>query len=98
MRRKTKRNKLLTSTAGPIPRDSILRSPQTRTSNLEDLIPGPKLRANLGISAVTLWRWRQKNGFPTAKSINGRLYFPCHEIEAWIEAQPAAVMSAGPAR
>jgi predicted DNA-binding transcriptional regulator AlpA len=53
-------------------------------------VTGPTLRRMLDISAVTLWRWRQKNGFPTAKSINGRLYFPCHEIETWLESQPDA--------
>jgi predicted DNA-binding transcriptional regulator AlpA len=53
-------------------------------------VTGPTLRKILNISAVTLWRWRQKNGFPTAKSINGRLYFLWHEIEAWLEAQPDA--------
>jgi hypothetical protein len=36
-------------------------------------VTGPTLRKILNISAVTLWRWRQKNGFPIAKSINGRL-------------------------
>jgi predicted DNA-binding transcriptional regulator AlpA len=53
-------------------------------------VTGPTLRKILNISSVTLWRWRQKNGFPTAKSINGRLYFMWHEIEAWLEAQPDA--------
>jgi predicted DNA-binding transcriptional regulator AlpA len=53
-------------------------------------VTGPTLRKLLNISAVTLWRWRQKNGFPTAKSINGRLFFLWHEIEAWLEAQPDA--------
>jgi hypothetical protein len=45
-------------------------------SEARDFIPGPKLRAKLGISAVTLWRWRhdEESGFPTAKVIKGRLY------------------------
>jgi predicted DNA-binding transcriptional regulator AlpA len=92
MRRKTKRKKLLTSTAGPIPRDSILRSPQIRTSNLEDLIPGPKLRAKLGISAVTLWRWRHDEAcdFPAPKVINGRLYFPLAAVSDWLARQREA--------
>jgi predicted DNA-binding transcriptional regulator AlpA len=56
------------------------------------LVPGPKLRRMIGISAVTLWRWRhdKRAGFPTAKSINGRLYFPWHEVQAWIEKQRGA--------
>ena len=33
-----------------------------------DFIPGPKLRAKLGISAVTLWRWRHDK----EKRLSGR--------------------------
>ena len=54
-------------------------------------VTGPTLRRMLNISAVTLWRWRQAGGFPIGKSINGRLYFPWHEVEVWLEAQPDAV-------
>jgi predicted DNA-binding transcriptional regulator AlpA len=57
-----------------------------------DFIPGPKLRAKLGISAVTLWRWRQDeaSGFPPPKVIKGRLYFPVDAISAWLAKQPEA--------
>jgi predicted DNA-binding transcriptional regulator AlpA len=57
-----------------------------------DFIPGPKLRAKLGISAVTLWRWRhdKASGFPNAKLINGRLYFPLHAVSTWLERQQEA--------
>jgi predicted DNA-binding transcriptional regulator AlpA len=56
------------------------------------MISGPKLRAALSISAPTLWRWRSDagKGFPKAKYINGRLYFPWHEVRAWLERQPDA--------
>jgi predicted DNA-binding transcriptional regulator AlpA len=89
MRRKTKRKELWTSTAGPIPRDSILTSPRRGTSDLEDLISGPKLRAKLGISAVTLWRWRHDEAcdFPAPKVINGRLYFPLAAVSDWLARQ-----------
>jgi predicted DNA-binding transcriptional regulator AlpA len=57
-----------------------------------ELISGPKLRAKLGISAVTLWRWRhdEEGGFPAAKVIKGRLYFPLGDVEAWLAKQPEA--------
>jgi predicted DNA-binding transcriptional regulator AlpA len=56
------------------------------------LIPAPKLRAKLGISAVTLWRWRhdKKGGFPAPKVINGRLYFALGAVMAWLARQADA--------
>jgi predicted DNA-binding transcriptional regulator AlpA len=62
------------------------------TFGATDLIPGPKLRARLGISAVTLWRWRhdEASGFPAPKLINGRLYFPAGAVSAWLAKQPEA--------
>jgi hypothetical protein len=61
-------------------------------SDASDYIPAPKLRAKLGISAVTLWRWRHDPdaGFPTPKLINGRLYFPSGPVAAWLTRQPEA--------
>jgi len=50
-------------------------------------VTGAVLRRTFNISAVTLWRWRRRNGFPGGKCINGRLYFPWHQVEAWMEAQ-----------
>ena len=57
-----------------------------------DFIPGPKLRAKFGISAVTLWRWRhdEENGFPAPKVINGRLYFSLGAVATWLARQPDA--------
>jgi hypothetical protein len=55
-------------------------------------VTGPTLRKILNISAVTLWRWRhnETSGFPAAKSINGRLYFPWADVQAWLDKQPVA--------
>jgi len=55
-------------------------------------VTGPTLRKILNISAVTLWRWRHNDssGFPAAKSINGRLYFPWADVQAWLDRQPVA--------
>jgi predicted DNA-binding transcriptional regulator AlpA len=56
------------------------------------LVPGPKLRGMIGISAVTLWRWRhdKEAAFPAAKTINGRLYFPWADVQAWLARQQQA--------
>ncbi len=54
-----------------------------------DWVAQPKARKFLGDpSPVTWWRWRQKSGFPTAKIINGRLYFLWGELADWWESQP----------
>ena len=57
-----------------------------------EFIPGPKLRAKLGISAVTLWRWRhdKEKGFPGPKVINGRLYFALGAVMTWLARQADA--------
>jgi predicted DNA-binding transcriptional regulator AlpA len=72
---------------------SLLAVPGAGPIDANDLIPGPKLRAKIGISAVTLWRWRHDDaiGFPAPKVIKGRLYFPLDEISAWLAKQPEAL-------
>ena len=56
------------------------------------LVPAPKLRRMLGISAVTLWRWRHdpKLAFPSAKQINNRIFFVWADVEDWVARQEQA--------
>jgi len=58
--------------------------------DVSELISGPRLRAKLGISAVTLWRWRhdETSGFPAPKVIKGRLYFQSAAVNVWLARQP----------
>jgi hypothetical protein len=51
---------------------------QSAKSDASDLIPGPKLRAKLGISPVTLWRWRhdETSGFRPPRSSTDAFTFP----------------------
>lgn len=60
--------------------------------NVPIFVSGPKLRRMIGISAVTLWRWRngEKVGFPKARMINGRLYFVWDEVLVWLAKQQRA--------
>jgi hypothetical protein len=82
-----------TKSSNPLPGTDVAHQRLTcppSIANAADYIPGPKLRAKLGISAVTLWRWRhdEETGFPPAKVINGRLYFPLGAVSAWLAQQP----------
>jgi predicted DNA-binding transcriptional regulator AlpA len=53
------------------------------------LIIASRLSKRLGVSDVTLWRWRhdERSGFPKGRLINRRVYFPWHEVTAWLERQ-----------
>jgi len=53
-------------------------------------LPGPKLRQMLGISPVTLWRWRRDADFPAPKIIRKRTYFPWPAVSAWLAKQQEA--------
>jgi predicted DNA-binding transcriptional regulator AlpA len=54
-----------------------------------ELIMAARLSKRLGVSSVTLWRWRhdERLGFPKGRKINDRVYFPWHEVAAWLERQ-----------
>jgi predicted DNA-binding transcriptional regulator AlpA len=54
-----------------------------------ELIMAARLSERLGISTVTLWRWRHDEhlGFPKGRRINQRIYFPLDEVAAWLERQ-----------
>jgi predicted DNA-binding transcriptional regulator AlpA len=53
-------------------------------------VTAPTLRKILNISSVTLWRWRRAGGFPIAKRIKGRLYFPWSQVAVWLNQQQDA--------
>jgi predicted DNA-binding transcriptional regulator AlpA len=54
-----------------------------------ELVIAARLSKRLGISTVTLWRWRHdpQLGFPTGIRINDRVYFPWREVTAWLQRQ-----------
>jgi predicted DNA-binding transcriptional regulator AlpA len=55
-----------------------------------ELIMGARLARQLGISAVTFWRWRKAKGFPPGKRIRRRVYFSHAAVVAWLALQEAA--------
>lgn len=55
-----------------------------------DLIMGARLARQLGISSVTLWRWRKMPDFPAARQIRQHVYFSQAEVAAWIDRQQQA--------
>ena len=71
---------------------SVVAPPPSSDIDSQVLVSGPKLRHLFGISAVSLWRWRndERLGFPSAKLINGRLYFSWAEVQAWLAQREAA--------
>jgi predicted DNA-binding transcriptional regulator AlpA len=54
-----------------------------------ELVYAARLHRRLGVSNVTLWRWRhdERLGFPKGRLINRRVYFPWHEVAAWLDRQ-----------
>jgi predicted DNA-binding transcriptional regulator AlpA len=52
-----------------------------------DLIMGARLAGQLGISAVTLWRWRKIADFPSGHRIRNHVYFSQAAVMAWLDRQ-----------
>jgi predicted DNA-binding transcriptional regulator AlpA len=65
------------------------RAPQTASHGTSELVMAARLSKRLGVSTVTLWRWRhdERLSFPKGRRINQRVYFPWHEVAAWLERQ-----------
>lgn len=55
-----------------------------------DLVIAARLSRELGISAVTLWRWRRLPGFPVGTRINQRVYFSRLAVREWLYTQEQA--------
>jgi predicted DNA-binding transcriptional regulator AlpA len=55
-----------------------------------DLIMAARLARQLGISAVTLWRWRNTEGFPQGRRIRNHVYFSRAAVLEWLERQQQA--------
>jgi predicted DNA-binding transcriptional regulator AlpA len=52
-----------------------------------DLVIAARLSRELGISAVSLWRWRRLRGFPAGTRINRRVYFSRSAVREWLASQ-----------
>jgi predicted DNA-binding transcriptional regulator AlpA len=55
-----------------------------------DLIMAARLARQLGISTVTLWRWRNTEGFPLGRRIRNHVYFSQAAVLAWLNRQQHA--------
>jgi predicted DNA-binding transcriptional regulator AlpA len=51
----------------------------------DNLLPGPRVDARYGISAMTRWRWERSPtlDFPKPLKINGRCYWRISDLAAW---------------
>ena len=61
--------------------------PAKQQSYSIDLIMGARLARQLGISAVTFWRWRQMEGFPAGLRIRNHVYFSQADVHGWLRQQ-----------
>jgi predicted DNA-binding transcriptional regulator AlpA len=52
-----------------------------------ELIMAARLARQLGISAVTFWRWRQMEGFPAGLRLRNHVYFSQADVQGWLRQQ-----------
>lgn len=57
---------------------------------MSTILPTSKVLALLGVSQMTLHRWRHGNEFPQPLTVNGRNYWRQADIDAWLERQETA--------
>ena len=55
------------------------------TETVDQLVPGPQVEREFGVTAMTIWRWDRNPdlGFPPAIKINGRTYRSRLMLEAF---------------
>jgi predicted DNA-binding transcriptional regulator AlpA len=66
------------------------QQPKQSVAGKFDLEIAARLSRELGVSAVTFWRWRHSAGFPPGTRINRRIYFSRSAIRAWLDSQQQA--------
>ena len=54
------------------------------------LIAQPRLANKLGVTSMTVHRWRKTPDFPKAIKIGGRIFFDIALLNAWIAARSPA--------
>ena len=53
------------------------------------LLREPDVRAMLGVSRATLWRWRKDGGFPSPRKIGpNSIAWRREDVAAWLESCP----------
>jgi predicted DNA-binding transcriptional regulator AlpA len=63
---------------------------QPKKSAEFDLVIAARLSRELGISTVSLWRWRHLPGFPTGTRIHRRVYFSRLAVREWLASKQQA--------
>ncbi len=80
----------------------MIRNPQHATEAVGErrqaaLAPragGPAICERLGISRVTLWRWRQQPDFPAPVAVGHVRLYDLARLEEWLRAREARVAPA----